>query len=45
MEGKRGTDLQTLTEIADNDVLIVDTAGGTRAITYAQLCEIGRAHV
>ena len=38
MEGKRGTDLQTLTEIADNDVLIVDTAGGTRAITYAQLC-------
>ena len=38
MEGKRGNDLQALTEIADNDVLIVDTAGGTRAITYAQLC-------
>ena len=38
MEGKRGNDLQALTEIADNDVPIVDTAGGTRAITYAQLC-------
>lgn len=38
MEGKRGNDLQALTEIADNDVLIVDTGEGTRKITYGALC-------
>lgn len=38
MEGKRGNDLQALTEIADSDVLIVDTGEGTRKITYGALC-------
>ena len=36
----RGQNLPAITQIADSDVLIVDSAsGGTRKITYAQLCQ------
>lgn len=36
----RGQNLPAITQIADSDVLIVDsTGGGTRKITYAQLCQ------